>query len=103
MDSAKHVDVLIVGAGISGIAAAYYLKIVAAMYLREPLYPFSIRDLLPVKVTAILCTVAVLVFFFVPSVLLSANNTATDTSSTTRPAAVERVPASPAPAAAALR
>jgi len=26
MDSAKHVDVLIVGAGISGIAAAYYLQ-----------------------------------------------------------------------------
>ncbi len=26
MDSAEHVDVLIVGAGISGIAAAYYLQ-----------------------------------------------------------------------------
>jgi NADH-quinone oxidoreductase subunit N len=59
----------------AAIAAAYYLKIIAAMYLREPLYPFATRTALPIKVTALVCTVAVVAFFFLPRVVLEANNT----------------------------
>jgi NADH-quinone oxidoreductase subunit N len=57
----------------AAIAAAYYLKIIAAMYLREPLYPFAIRASFPVKLTGILCAVAVVVFFFIPNVISHAN------------------------------
>ena len=58
----------------AAIAAAYYLKIIAAMYLREALYPFTVRNLLPIRITAILCSLAVVAFFVVPSALLTANN-----------------------------
>jgi NADH-quinone oxidoreductase subunit N len=54
----------------AAIAAAYYLKIIAAMYLREPLYPFALRHSMPIRVAGILCTVAVLALFFVPSTLM---------------------------------
>jgi NADH-quinone oxidoreductase subunit N len=57
----------------AAIAAAYYLKIIAAMYLREPLYPFAIRTSLPVKLTGIVCSVAVVLFFFLPGVISNAN------------------------------
>jgi NADH-quinone oxidoreductase subunit N len=59
----------------AAIAAAYYLKIVAAMYLREALYPFVVRNLAPVKAAAVLCTLAVIVFFVAPNLLLMANKT----------------------------
>jgi len=59
----------------AAIAAAYYLKIIAAMYLREPLYPFSTRTALPIKLAALVCAIAVVVFFFTPGTLLQANNT----------------------------
>jgi NADH-quinone oxidoreductase subunit N len=59
----------------AAIAAAYYLKIVAAMYLREALYPFTVRNLVPIKAAAVVCTLAVVVFFVVPNVLILANNT----------------------------
>jgi NADH-quinone oxidoreductase subunit N len=57
----------------AAIAAAYYLKIIAAMYLREPLYPFAIRASLPVKFTGIACSIAVVLFFFLPNVISHAN------------------------------
>ncbi len=59
----------------AAIAAAYYLKIVAAMYLREALYPFVVRNLVAVKTTAVVCTLAVIVFFIAPNVLIMANKT----------------------------
>jgi NADH-quinone oxidoreductase subunit N len=58
----------------AAIAAAYYLKIIAAMYLREPLYPFTVRKAFPIQFTAIFCTAAVVIFFFVPAYLMDANN-----------------------------
>jgi NADH-quinone oxidoreductase subunit N len=58
----------------AAIAAAYYLKIVAAMYLREPLYPFTVRKAFPIQLTATLCAAAVVLFFFLPSGLMEANN-----------------------------
>jgi NADH-quinone oxidoreductase subunit N len=60
----------------AAIAAAYYLKIIAAMYLREPLYPFATRTALPIKIAALVCTIAVIAFFFTPGTILQANNTA---------------------------
>ena len=59
----------------AAVAAAYYLKIIAAMYLREALYPFAIRDIVPVKVTALVCTIGVVAFFLFPRIPLMANNT----------------------------
>jgi NADH-quinone oxidoreductase subunit N len=54
----------------AAIAAAYYLKVIAAMYLREPLYPFALRHSLPIRAAAVLCTVGVIALFFVPSLLM---------------------------------
>ena len=62
----------------AAVAAAYYLKIIAAMYLREPLYPFAVRTSLPIRVTAVLCTVGVVAFFIAPRPLFEANNTLFD-------------------------
>jgi NADH-quinone oxidoreductase subunit N len=59
----------------AAIAAAYYLRIVAAMYLHEPLYPFATRTALPIKVTALVCSIAVIVFFFLPGTVLNLNTT----------------------------
>ena len=81
----------------AAIAAAYYLKIIAAMYLREPLYPFSIRNLLPIKATAVVCTGAVVLFFVMPKVLLRATNTPEEGLSQGRPVLIQ-VPAQTAPA-----
>jgi NADH-quinone oxidoreductase subunit N len=61
----------------AAIAAAYYLKIVAAMYLREPLYPFAVRQALPIKLSAALCTIGVIGFFIVPTALINANISST--------------------------
>jgi NADH-quinone oxidoreductase subunit N len=66
----------------AAVAAAYYLKIVAAMYLREALYPFTVRHVLPIRVTAILCSIAVVAFFVVPSALLIPNNVNTEVQKT---------------------
>ena len=57
----------------AAVAAAYYLKIIAAMYLREPLYPFAARVSLPVKIAALVCALGVIVFFFMPAPLFNAN------------------------------
>jgi NADH-quinone oxidoreductase subunit N len=64
----------------AAIAAAYYLRIIAAMYLREPLYPFVVRKAAPIKLTAIICTVAVIALFVVPGVALELNNSYDTTS-----------------------
>jgi NADH-quinone oxidoreductase subunit N len=58
----------------AAIAAAYYLRIIAAMYLREPLYPFATRTALPIKVTALVCAIAVVLFFFRPGDILTLNS-----------------------------
>ena len=57
----------------AAIAAAYYLKVVATMYLREPLYPFAVRRALPIRFTAVLCTLGVVAFFFAPAFVISSN------------------------------
>ena len=50
------------------------MKIIAAMSLREPLYPFATRTSLPVKAAAVICTVAVVIFFFMPRSISLANS-----------------------------
>jgi NADH-quinone oxidoreductase subunit N len=60
----------------AAIAAAYYLRIIAAMYLRESLYPFVVRTPAPIRIAAFLCTLGVLVFFVLPGILLQANGVA---------------------------
>ncbi|HUO07999.1 MAG TPA: NADH-quinone oxidoreductase subunit N [Phycisphaerae bacterium] len=57
----------------AAVAAGYYLRIVAAMYLRDPLYPFSVRKAFPIRITAIICSAAVVAFFFAPSFLIRQN------------------------------
>lgn len=56
----------------AAIAAAYYLKIVAAMYLRDPWNPFVVRKAWAPRIAAGVCTVAVVAFFIVPGPLLVA-------------------------------
>src|SRR5438552_1415629 len=80
----------------AAIAAAYYLKIVAAMYLREALYPFTVRNLVPIRVTAILCSIAVVAFFVVPSALLIPNNISTETEKPKTRTAAPATPEAPA-------
>ncbi len=72
--STGHTTLAIIVVINAAIAAAYYLKIVASMYLREALYPFVVRTAMPVKATAIMCALAVVVFFFLPSGLMVAND-----------------------------
>jgi NADH-quinone oxidoreductase subunit N len=72
--SSGHATLAVIVMINAAIAAAYYLKIVAAMYLRESLYPFKVRKALPIRFTAILCAAAVVLFFFMPAGLIDANN-----------------------------
>ncbi len=60
----------------AAIAAAYYLKIIATMYLRDALYPFVVRSKLPLKVAALVCTLAVVAFGVMPWPLLNATSKA---------------------------
>ena len=55
--STGHTTLAIIVVINAAIAAAYYLKIIASMYLREALYPFVVRTAMPVKATAIVCAV----------------------------------------------
>ena len=64
--STHHTTLAIIVVINAAIAAAYYLKIIAAMYLREPLYPFTVRKAFPIQFTAIVCAAAVVIFFFTP-------------------------------------
>jgi NADH-quinone oxidoreductase subunit N len=59
----------------AAIGAAYYLRIIAAMYLREALYPFTLRKSPAIKLSALLASAAVILFFLFPSILTSANST----------------------------
>ena len=70
--SSGHAVLAVILVVNAAIAAAYYLKIIAAMYLREPLYPFAIRTSRPVKAAAMVCALCVLAFFFVPSAITGA-------------------------------
>ena len=71
--STGHTTLAVILVINAAVAAAYYLKIISAMYLREPLYPFAARVSLPVKAAALVCSISVLFFFFVPGPLFSAN------------------------------
>ena len=64
-----HLALAVITVINAAIAAAYYLKIIAAMYLREPLYPFAVRKAAPIRVAALACTLAVVAFFIVPRAL----------------------------------
>mgnify|MGYP001555789769 CR=1 FL=1 len=55
----------------AAIAAAYYLRIISSMYLREPLYPFSLRRALPIRISAVLCSIGVFVLFFAPTLVMA--------------------------------
>jgi NADH-quinone oxidoreductase subunit N len=85
----------------AAIAAAYYLKIIASMYLREPLYPFALRSSIPIRAAGILCTAAVIALFFVPSLLMfpAWGTNAVDAFHTTPPASPTRTEAPRPPAA----
>jgi len=54
----------------AAIAAAYYLKIISAMYLRDSWNPFSVRRALPIRVTALFCTAVVIILGVYPPLLL---------------------------------
>lgn len=70
--SSGHTVLAVIVVVNAAIAAAYYLKIVAAMYLRDPLYPFVVRPKLPLKVAALVCTLAVVVLGVMPAPLFQA-------------------------------
>jgi NADH-quinone oxidoreductase subunit N len=57
----------------AAVAAAYYLRIVTAMYLRQALFPFTVRNVFAIKLSAALCTLAVLAFFLFPTLLTRHN------------------------------
>ncbi len=59
----------------AAIAAAYYLRVIAAMYLRESLFPATVRAGSAIQISVLVCTLAVVVFFIFPGVTLEANNT----------------------------
>jgi NADH-quinone oxidoreductase subunit N len=67
-----HTTLAIIVVINAAIAAAYYLKIVAAMYLREPLYPFAVRTGGLVKTAAVICSICVILFFFLPGTITNA-------------------------------
>ncbi len=55
----------------AAIAAAYYLRIIAAMYVREPWTPSQVRTTLAPRFAAALCAALVIGFGLAPSRLLS--------------------------------
>ncbi|HVS73710.1 MAG TPA: NADH-quinone oxidoreductase subunit N [Phycisphaerae bacterium] len=68
--SSGRMALAIIVAVNAAIAAAYYLKIIGSMYLREPLYPFSLRRTPAIRAAAIICTVGTIALFFVPTILM---------------------------------
>jgi NADH-quinone oxidoreductase subunit N len=54
----------------AAVAAAYYLRIIAAMYVRDAWAPFSMRHAMEIKISAVLATGLVILFGVFPSVLL---------------------------------
>jgi NADH-quinone oxidoreductase subunit N len=69
-----HTTLAIVVMVNAAIAAAYYLRVIAAMYLRDAWNPFSVRRTLAPRVAAFVCTAAVILFGFVPGPLLRMSN-----------------------------
>jgi NADH-quinone oxidoreductase subunit N len=61
----------------AAIGAAYYLRIIAAMYLRDVWNPFAVRTEFPQRFAGIVCTLAVLVFGILPMPLTVATSTST--------------------------
>jgi NADH-quinone oxidoreductase subunit N len=57
----------------AAIGAAYYLRIVAAMYLRDVWNPFSVRKEFPQRFAGIVCTVAVVFFGIIPHLLVESS------------------------------
>ena len=56
----------------AAIAAAYYLRVVATMYLREAWNPVVVRETIGPRITWAVCAVGVVVLFFVPAPMLVA-------------------------------
>ncbi|HTV49464.1 MAG TPA: NADH-quinone oxidoreductase subunit N [Phycisphaerae bacterium] len=55
----------------AAIAAAYYLRMIAVMYLRDAWAPFSLRNIWALKTAAVLATGLVVIFGLFPSLLLN--------------------------------
>ncbi len=58
----------------AAIAAAYYLRIVAAMYIREPWSPFAVRQSTTLKAGALLGAVLTVFFGIFPALLFHQSN-----------------------------
>jgi len=58
----------------AAIAAAYYLRVVAAMYLRDMWTPFLVRRIMAPRIAATLCTIGVVLFGLLPGPLLRASS-----------------------------
>jgi len=69
----------IIGVINSAIAAAYYLRIVAAAYVREEVDVATPRGGIPVRVALALCALPVLAFFAMPGSLVKQAKDATGT------------------------
>jgi NADH-quinone oxidoreductase subunit N len=103
--AAGHTTLAVIVVLNAAIAAAYYLRIVTAMYLREALFPFTVRNVLPIKLSAALCTLAVVALFLFPSVLTSQNQISEKSASLTQspPTTLPATPASTSPAPLSAR
>ncbi|HMD53858.1 MAG TPA: proton-conducting transporter membrane subunit, partial [Phycisphaerae bacterium] len=55
----------------AAVAAAYYLRMIAVMYVRDAWAPFTLRNVWALKTSAVLATGLVILFGVFPSVLLS--------------------------------
>ena len=99
--STGHTTLAVIVMLNAAVAAAYYLRIIAAMYLRESLYPFFVRTAAPIKIAAILCSLGVVAFFLVPGTLLIANGVSIDEPSPPRSAAIPPPATAAQPVAAA--
>jgi NADH-quinone oxidoreductase subunit N len=64
--STEHPVLAVIVVINAAIGAAYYLRIIAAMYLRDVWNPFAVRKEMPQRLAGIVCTLAVLVFGIIP-------------------------------------
>ncbi len=55
----------------AAVAAAYYLRIIAAMYLRDAWNPFAVRRAAAPRIAAAVCTFGVVLLGFLPTMLLN--------------------------------
>ncbi len=68
--SAGHSWLAIIMVINAAIAAAYYLRIIAAMYLRDPWLPIVPRKSIPVGIAAVTCSVGVILLGVFPQFIL---------------------------------